>query len=109
MADRRDFLKAVAAGSTVLSRSVPQCLGANERIRVGFVGIGLIGKRHLLDFMAEPDVEVAAVCEVYEPRLAEGIATAGAAAPRALKIFAGCLSAKTSTPWWFRLPTTGTH
>jgi predicted dehydrogenase len=50
-------------------------LGANDRIRVGFIGIGLIGKRHLLDFLAQPDAQVAAICEVYEPRLHEGIAT----------------------------------
>jgi predicted dehydrogenase len=41
------------------------------------IGIGLIGKRHLLDFLAEPDCEVAAICEVYSPRLEEGLAAAG--------------------------------
>jgi predicted dehydrogenase len=51
--------------------------GANDRVRVGLIGIGLIGKRHLLDFKAQPDVEIAAICEVYEPRLREGITTSG--------------------------------
>ena len=41
-------------------------LGANERVRAGFIGVGLIGKRHLLDFMAQPDVEIAAISDLYE-------------------------------------------
>jgi len=74
MKNRRSFLKAAGAG--VLSATAyHDILGANERVRVGFIGIGLIGKRHLLDFLAQSDVEVAAICEVYEPRLREGIAT----------------------------------
>ena len=77
MKDRRDFLKAVAGASFLSAAAYQNILGANERIHVGFIGIGLIGKRHLLDFMAEPGVEVAAICEVYEPRLEEGVATSG--------------------------------
>lgn len=75
MKDRRDFLKAVTCTSLLSAAAYQNILGANERVRVGFIGIGLIGKRHLLDFMAQPDVEVAAICEVYEPRLEEGVAT----------------------------------
>jgi hypothetical protein len=72
MKDRRSFLKAAGAG--VLSATAYQnVLGANKRVRVGFIGIGLIGKRHLLDFLAQSDVEAAAICEVYEPRLREGL------------------------------------
>ena len=74
MKDRRSFLRAAGAG--VLSATAYQnILGANDRVRVGFIGIGLIGKRHLLDFLAQPDVDVAAICETYDPRLREGIAT----------------------------------
>ena len=74
MNERRDFLKSAGAGllSATAYRNV---LGSNERVRVGFIGIGLIGKRHLLDFLACQDVEVAAICEVYEPRLREGVST----------------------------------
>lgn len=72
MEDRRDFLKGATA-SLLGAASYRQVLGANDRVRVGFIGIGLIGKRHLLDFLSQPDVEVAAICEVYEPRLQEGI------------------------------------
>ena len=80
MRTRRTFLKAAAGAGFLTAASYRRVLGANDRIRVGTIGFGLIGKRHLLDFMAEPDVQVAAVCEVYAPRLEEGLATAGAGA-----------------------------
>ena len=81
---RREFLKTSSHAAMVgASASAYQnILGANERVRVGFIGVGLIGKRHLLDFMAQPDVEVAAICEVYEPRLDEGVSTSGGKAAR---------------------------
>ena len=43
--------------------------GANERIRVGFIGVGNRGTQLLHGFMAQDDVEVAALCDVYEPYL----------------------------------------
>jgi predicted dehydrogenase len=76
MKDRRRFLKSMSAG-VLTAASYNNILGANDRVRMGFIGIGLIGKRHLLDFMSQPDVEIAAISETYEPRLAEGLATAG--------------------------------
>jgi predicted dehydrogenase len=74
MKNRRSFLKSAGAGllSAAAYRNV---LGANERVRTGFIGIGLIGKRHLLDFLGQQDVDVVGISEVYEPRLREGIAT----------------------------------
>src|ERR1700674_4322362 len=82
MPQRRRFLKAMA-GLGALGVAAPRRVqGANDRVRVAFIGIGLIGKRHLLDFMAEPDVEVAAICDVYEPRLNEGVSLSGGKAAR---------------------------
>jgi len=43
--------------------------GANEKIRVGFIGIGNRGTQLLTRFMKQDDVEVAALCDVYEPFL----------------------------------------
>jgi predicted dehydrogenase len=82
MDNRRDFLKGVAGASLMTAASYRKILGANDRVRTGFIGIGLIGKRHLLDFMGQADVEVAAISEVCEPRLDEGVATAGGKAER---------------------------
>ncbi len=74
MNDRRGFLKSASAG-LLSAAAYKNALGANDRVRVGFIGNGLIGKRHLLDFIAQQDVEAAALSEVYEPRLSEGLAT----------------------------------
>jgi predicted dehydrogenase len=41
--------------------------GANDRIRVGFIGVGNRGSQLLQIFMEQPDVDVAALCDIYEP------------------------------------------
>jgi predicted dehydrogenase len=42
---------------------------ANDKIRMGFIGIGNRGSGLMGRFMDNPDVEVAALCDVYEPYL----------------------------------------
>ena len=71
MPHRRTVLKTVAGASLLGAASLGRILGANDRVRVGLVGHGLIGRRHLLDFRAQPDVEIAAVCELSDARLEE--------------------------------------
>jgi predicted dehydrogenase len=61
---RRAFL-----GAAVTAASYQRVLGANDRVRVGFIGCGLIGLRHIADFKIIPDAELAAVSDVYEPRI----------------------------------------
>jgi len=39
----------------------------SDRVRVGFIGVGSRGSYLLEKFSAQPDVEVAALCDVYEP------------------------------------------
>jgi predicted dehydrogenase len=75
---RREFLatSALAAGS-LLPRvtsgddpeptSPPRRTGANDRIVLGFIGVGGMGTGLLNIFRKFPDVAVAAVCDVYEP------------------------------------------
>ena len=41
----------------------------SDRVRMGFIGVGNRGTQLLEPFMAEPDVEVVALCDVYEPYL----------------------------------------
>ncbi|MHC4627031.1 MAG: Gfo/Idh/MocA family protein [Planctomycetota bacterium] len=74
---RRNFLKdsttsaaAVALGLNLAGApAIRRARGANERIRVGFIGIGNRGTQLLTRFMKQDDVEVAALCDVYEPYL----------------------------------------
>jgi predicted dehydrogenase len=66
-ANRRDFLRTAA----VTAASQSRVLGANDRIRIAGLGTG--GRcRYLLSLAAKiGGVELAAVCDVYEPRRAE--------------------------------------
>ena len=76
LSNRRDFIKksAIAAtgisvGLNSLSLKGSHLAGANERIRMGFIGVGNRGSQLLRLFMVQPDCEVAALCDVYEPYL----------------------------------------
>ncbi len=66
---RRGFVRSTAAVGVASAISSMRILGANERIRVGFIGIGNRGSQLLELFMPNPDVDVAALCDVYEPYL----------------------------------------
>jgi predicted dehydrogenase len=75
---RRKFLKnsavttaQVTFGLTAATAPLTQAaLGANERIRVGFIGVGNRGSQLLNGFLTQEDVDVVALCDVYEPYLA---------------------------------------
>jgi predicted dehydrogenase len=73
---RRSFVQAGAA--TLLSAASYQRIpGAGERIGVGFIGYGLIGKRHVLDFQAQKDAALVAVAEVHRGRREEALGQIG--------------------------------
>jgi predicted dehydrogenase len=74
---RRTFLKSLAGSALLTAASSRRVRGANDRVRVGFIGIGLIGRRHLLDFQAQADCEIAGISEVSDERMDDGVATAG--------------------------------
>jgi predicted dehydrogenase len=71
--DRRDFLKSSAAGASVLALSAAaygRIRGANERIGVGFLGVGGRCQQHIdvvLQMQKEgKPVEPVAVCDVWD-------------------------------------------
>jgi predicted dehydrogenase len=66
--DRRTFL----AGAALTAASYSRVYGANERIGLGFVGYGLMGKGHVATFRQFDDVAMVALAEVHRGRLAEG-------------------------------------
>lgn len=76
---RRAFLRGGLA-TALTAASWRRVLGANERIGVGFIGYGLIGKRHLLDFQEQPDASLTAVAEAHAGRLDEALSTIGSGA-----------------------------
>lgn len=67
MISRRKFLAASAAAPLVLSRV--SAVAANERLTVGFIGVGTMGRGHLGDCLGRSEVEVVAVCDVVKERL----------------------------------------
>ena len=78
--NRRGFLKQTALGATTpsaVSLAQPRPAGPNERIGVGLIGCGGMGKVDLGDFQRNPDVEVVALCDVFEPNLAAALAMTG--------------------------------
>jgi predicted dehydrogenase len=67
---RRDFTKATivaAASSVVTAASANRVLGANERVRVGFIGLGNRGDQVLSGFLEQKDCEAVAVCDLHQP------------------------------------------
>ena len=72
---RRDFLTKstiAAAGLSLGAGAFPvsgKVLGTNDKIRMGFIGVGNRGSQLLNLFMSNPDCEIAALCDAYEPYL----------------------------------------
>lgn len=97
--DRRDFLKAgavglgaalasdalpapaeAAAGSSVMEFKVPPI----ETVRVGYVGVGLQGTSHVENLLKIEGVEIRAVCDIVEAKVANAqdlVAKAGQKKP----------------------------
>ena len=67
MLSRRKFLAAGAAAPLVFSRA--SAFAANEKINLGFIGVGTMGRGHLGGFLNRAEVEVVAVCDVVKERL----------------------------------------
>lgn len=76
--NRRQFLgtTALGLGAMAAPRLVTGALGANEKIVMGVIGTGGMARGHMGKFK-ECGVEFAAVCDVYDKNLAEGMKLAG--------------------------------
>src|SRR5215472_12717951 len=69
---RRDFMKGAALGTAAfMAYPSSRILGANDRIRVGFIGFGGRAQDLVRQVLAIPTVEFAAVADVYTRRLDE--------------------------------------
>jgi predicted dehydrogenase len=78
---RRDFIKATAVGAAALLASPSRVLGANDRVRVGMIGVGARGQDLLKQLLAVPDAQLVAIADIYSrsrdqaKQLAPGIQT----------------------------------
>lgn len=61
--DRRNLLITGAAALSIGSRRI---LGANDRVRVGLIGLGGRGNAHLGAYLGIPGAQVAALCDVNQ-------------------------------------------
>jgi predicted dehydrogenase len=61
----------------VSALSASRVFGANERVNVGVIGFGLIGRIHTNSFKEQRDVEIIGMAEAYQPRLEAGAVCAG--------------------------------
>jgi len=77
--NRRDFLKrgtwAAGAlyGGLVVSRGYGQAPAASEKIRVGIIGSGGMGRGDLATFFLNSEVECPIVCDIDDKNIAEGV------------------------------------
>lgn len=78
---RRGFLATVAAGSVAPAFVPSRCFGANEKVTLGFIGVGGQGKGNLGGFLKHANV--AAVCDVDSKRLADALGVVEKAGGRA--------------------------
>jgi predicted dehydrogenase len=70
---RRQFLGAAAVAPLVVTSPVRGDKAPSERITLGFIGVGTMGRGHLGSFLNFPEVEVLAVCDVVEERRADAL------------------------------------
>jgi predicted dehydrogenase len=70
MLSRRTFLKSAAVAAAAPAVFVKPAGGAaDDRLTLGFIGVGTMGRGHLGGFLRRPEVEVVAVCDVVKERL----------------------------------------
>src|SRR5579862_7312102 len=85
---RRDLLAAAGAAFTT-SLFTGRVQGANDRVSVGFIGLGAMGSGNLGYAMKVEGLEPTAICDVYQPHLerAEAAAKRGGFQPKSVKDF----------------------
>jgi predicted dehydrogenase len=79
--NRRNFILrtglATAGAGVALATGSKSVLGANDRVIVGVIGTGRQGTFDMTDFARQPDVEIAAIADVYQPNLDKAMQKGG--------------------------------
>src|SRR6201987_569428 len=65
---RRTFLKQAAIGAAVMAYPPSKVLGANDRVRVGMIGVGDRGNDLLDQVVKVPNVDLVAMADIYSRR-----------------------------------------
>lgn len=64
---RRDFLRNLTVLSAGITLAGSRIFGANEKVNLGFIGLGNRGDQVLDAFLVCSDAQVTAVCDLYQP------------------------------------------
>ena len=67
--NRRAFSTTAVSAATAMSLAPGRVLGANDQVRLGFIGVGNRGCQLLKGFLPQADAKIVALCDVYEPYL----------------------------------------
>ncbi len=124
--NRRDFLKvAAAAGAGMALSSLGSFSQAKEkkqikpleRVRVGFVGMGMQGSGHINNLLKIEGADLVAVCDIRPEKAEASVKAAVAAGKKAPKVYTGDKDAYkrmcdteeldlvyTATPWELHVP-----
>lgn len=62
---RREFVKQAAIGAAMMALPTSRALGANDRVRVGMVGVGGRGQDLLKQVQGVSNVELVAIADIY--------------------------------------------
>ena len=64
---RRDFIRktSLVAGGALLATTPARVLGANERVRIGMIGVGGRGHELLEQVLAVPNAQLVAIADIY--------------------------------------------
>ena len=90
---RRQFVTGTSAAVVGTALSAGRVLGANERVNVALIGCGTRGRLLAGLFKQTPGAAITALCDVYEPQIAQARASAADGA-RAFKDFRQVLDEK---------------
>ncbi len=66
---RRSFIQKTSAitAAAIAAPAIQKSVGANERVNLGFIGVGNRGSQLLFSFMKNDDAHIGALCDVYKP------------------------------------------
>jgi len=90
---RRDFTKSLVLAGTTTALGAARVIGANERVRLGFIGLGNRGDQVMDAFLKQPDAEIVAVCDL-SPAYMDFAAKKAGSSPRQFKDYRRLLELK---------------
>ena len=76
MSDRRHFIRSAAAAGLTTNIFPKLARGANDKIQVGYIGMGAMGLGNLKVSLGTENIVPTAVCDVYQPYLVRAKAEA---------------------------------